>query len=53
MSKGVVPLSDEINRLKRKIDDLEWEGRDVTILECTLEHLERLQDQGEVWYPTF
>jgi len=50
---NVVSLQREINRVKRQIDDMEWEGQDSKPLKRHLIHLLELEDDGDIWYPMF
>ena len=52
---SVIPLSVILNNTKRKIDELEWEGKlDEADREINfLAHLTELEERGEVFFPLF
>jgi hypothetical protein len=50
---SVVPIEEEINKTRKQIDDLEWEGVYCEHLKRYLDDLIKIQLEGEVWYPLF
>lgn len=55
MDKRVIPLQSYINKLKRDIDDLEWDGqfKKADFLKVLLKDAEKQERNGEVYHPTF
>ena len=51
----VLPIQSVINNTRRRADDYWWEGEDkkAIVEEKYLDHLEQLQERGELWYPNF
>jgi hypothetical protein len=48
-----VPIEQEINKIKRQIDDLEWEGVYCDHLKHYLDALIQQMLDGEQWYVEF
>ena len=53
--RNVVPLEEEIIKTSKKVSDLEWEGdyQTAKLAQYHLEYLQKLRDEGHVWYPLF
>jgi hypothetical protein len=49
----VVPLTQEIVKTKRELDDAEWEGKCYKHLQRHMAHLLEEQKEGELWYVLF
>jgi len=49
----VVPIENELKKLSKTIDELEWEGEETIHLEYQRERLVQRMIDGEVWEPTF
>lgn len=54
-NKNVVSLQEEIKRTLRRIDELEWDGdyKTADFAKYHLEHLKKLEANGDQWYPLF
>ena len=52
-NQSLVALTREINRVKKQIDEAEWEGQDAKQLKKHLAHLMELEDAGESFYTNF
>jgi hypothetical protein len=55
IDEKVIPLAEEIMRTMRKIDELEWSGdyKMADFAKYHLEHLKKMEAEGEIWYPLF
>jgi hypothetical protein len=49
----VVPLTQEIIKTKRELDDAEWEGKPYKHLQRHMDYLLEQQKEGELWYVLF
>lgn len=49
----VNPIENELKKLSKTIDDLQWEEEETSHLEYQRERLLQRMLDGEVWEPTF
>lgn len=52
---NVLPINQYNIDLQREIDDAEWLGdfERAESIQGELDHVKRMIDNGELWYPTF
>ena len=48
-----ISLVYELRRLQKLVDDLEWEGEDVSAYKRELEHYTKLNEEGVLFDPKF
>jgi hypothetical protein len=49
----LISVVHELRRLQKLVDDLEWEGEDVSAYKRELEHYTKLNEDGVLFEPKF
>lgn len=49
----LISVVHELHKLRRMVDDLEWEGQDASAYKRELEHYEKLNRDGVLFEPKF